>query len=62
MSKSNEAFSDAAEQGNAVSQQATDGERGGAGGRPSRLAMARANYRAGKTISLDELKRRVLGT
>jgi hypothetical protein len=61
MSKSNEAFSNGFEQMNAIREDAMPGERGGTGRRPSRMARTLEKYRAGKLISFDELKRRVLG-
>jgi hypothetical protein len=59
MSKSNEAFADEFEQANTIRQDVTPGERGGVG--RSRADSTWAKYRARKTISFDELKRRVLG-
>jgi hypothetical protein len=59
MSKSNEAFSDAVEQVNGISQDATAGERGGSGRRPSRMASTMEKYRAGKLLTLDEFVARL---
>ncbi len=62
MAKSSEAFGEGMEELNAIREDAVAGERGGAGRRPSRMASTLEKYRAGKLISFDELKRRVLGT
>jgi hypothetical protein len=62
MSKSNETFSGEFEQATTIGQESTRGDGGGPGRHAARLADTIAKYRARKTISLAELKRRVLGT
>jgi hypothetical protein len=61
MSKSNQAFSDELGPATTIVQESTDGERGGGGRHQSRMDSTVAKYRARRTISFDELKRRVLG-